>query len=919
MDQFGRPYRFNLSGLPAQFVNSRGGTAVGGVSLDKTAQVLVNLNNITGATLDPNTGQLILIGKKDTRLPPMNLDDLVVAIRSVYAGKDPGVTMVPVDPSWKDSTQRVEYFGATEGTRFGLTMFEADRYLKGLGAGKDSFTGEPVTPNVPGFKPEIDLACEYQTDVPWHRNWFVPNEVVLKQSADGKSMVFERATMRLESRFVQIRPDGTMVDVPGTSPVTDRFTRFVTEHYDEFAREKAELAELTRLAKIVGLVRWLRDNNIPVDLSWVNDYQVTKVETPKTTPGVSAEKVCFGGTFTTTSQGGVDYSTPNTYNQEDSQVHALRERAVASRPATVPLTWDLQQDGTTYTAVALNLAPGKTVGGYVTNQTDIALPTQGGLGVQFTRFYNSLDIRDSALGYGWSFIPYGLDVQKVLRPSGNKQFLVETQVRLFDAARSSVEMFEGPYKESQTGRVFYQPKCTACGYVDLTVQPDGGYILRRQDRILVSFNSQGQLSGFADENGNRVDYRYSGERLSEIGAPGGATLKLTYDSKGRLVQVTASDGRAAKYTFDSAGHLTSVTDATGYRTTYAYDSEHRLTAITDAAGRTLVEHKYDGLGRLVEQKGAQGYAVSAAYDPANRQATYTDTRGYRAVRTYDEQQRLVKETDPLGQSITYGYDKDGNLARFTDKRGNTTGYTYDQMGNLTQVTTPLKTAVQFGYDANRNLRYSIDPQMQLVLYEYDSRNNLTRVTDGLKVVRLNPDGSFSYDSSRAFSTQFEYDSYGNVKAVVGANGRRTEFGYDARGNLTSIKSAGRETRQEFDARARLTRVIDPLGRSAQFTYDDRDLMTGVTTAAGTTRYEYDAVGNLVKVTDANGNATRYVYDASGNLVQVIEATSAVTRYEYDVVGNLVAVIDANQRRTNFEYDALGRVVRETFTISGTSR
>ena len=33
------------------------------------------------------------------------------------------------------------------------------------------------------------------------------------------------------------------------------------------AAEKKELAELVQLAKIVGLVRWMKDNNIPVDLS----------------------------------------------------------------------------------------------------------------------------------------------------------------------------------------------------------------------------------------------------------------------------------------------------------------------------------------------------------------------------------------------------------------------------------------------------------------------------------------------------------------------------------------------------------------------------------------------------------------------------------------------------------------------------
>jgi YD repeat-containing protein len=98
-----------------------GGAAVGGVLLDKAAQMLVNLNDITGASFDPKTGQVILIGRQDSslNLPPMSMDDLVVAIRSVYAGVDPGVTMVPIDPTMKNIKQRVEYFGPRSASKTG--------------------------------------------------------------------------------------------------------------------------------------------------------------------------------------------------------------------------------------------------------------------------------------------------------------------------------------------------------------------------------------------------------------------------------------------------------------------------------------------------------------------------------------------------------------------------------------------------------------------------------------------------------------------------------------------------------------------------------------------------------------------------------------------------------------------------------
>ena len=210
-------------------------------------------------------------------------DPLVVAIRSIYgSAENPGVDMSPVDPTMmKDTTQNVKYYGQTQNTNFGHVMFESDRYLKSLASGIDTLTREPFSPNVPGFKSEPDLMRQMNIkQVPWHRNWFVPGEIVLAKSADGHSMVFDKATIKLESRFIEFLPDGSRPDVPGSSPVTEQFTSFMTQHYDNVAKGKNELRQLKQLAAIVGFVRWLHDNKIPVDLSWVNDYQVKEVDTP---------------------------------------------------------------------------------------------------------------------------------------------------------------------------------------------------------------------------------------------------------------------------------------------------------------------------------------------------------------------------------------------------------------------------------------------------------------------------------------------------------------------------------------------------------------------------------------------------------------------------------------------------------------
>jgi hypothetical protein len=116
----------------------------GGISLSTTAELMTNIADISGAVFDQKTGQMILYGTKDLSLPQMHLDDLAVAIRSVYGlggrpEQDPGISMDP-DPHKKKKHPQmtVTYYGETKDTRFGQVMFEADRLLKNLMLGRNN-------------------------------------------------------------------------------------------------------------------------------------------------------------------------------------------------------------------------------------------------------------------------------------------------------------------------------------------------------------------------------------------------------------------------------------------------------------------------------------------------------------------------------------------------------------------------------------------------------------------------------------------------------------------------------------------------------------------------------------------------------------------------------------------------------------
>src|SRR6266849_10655081 len=94
--------------------------------------------------------------------------------------------------------------------------------------------------------------------------------------------------------------------------------------------------------------------------------------------------------------------------------------------------------------------------------------------------------------------------------------------------------------------------------------------------------------------------------------------------------------------------------------------------------------------------------------------------------------------------------------------------------------------------------------------------------------------------------------------------RATSYGYDQRGNRTSVTDAlNNQTTFTYDLVNRLTKITYPDTSFVSFAYDSRGRRTSVTDQNGkVTSYAYDDADRLTSVTDAAtpGNVTTYGYD-----------------------------------------------------------
>ena len=127
----------------------------------------------------------------------------------------------------------------------------------------------------------------------------------------------------------------------------------------------------------------------------------------------------------------------------------------------------------------------------------------------------------------------------------------------------------------------------------------------------------------------------------------------------------------------------------------------------------------------------------------------------------------------------------------------------------------------------------------------------------------------------------------------------TTYGYDARGNLTTITDPrGKVTTQTFDVLDRMTRQLQPPSSTG-----------GTRPSIGV---GYDGLDQVRSVTDPRNLATTYAVDGLGNATGQTSPDTGITNRTFDASGNLATETDARGKTTTFSYDALNRLTRAAY-------
>lgn len=889
------------------------GGDLGGVSLNRTAELMLQLDDLSGATYDPDTGQIILYGTQDVALPAMSMDDLAVAVHSVYGGEDPGVS---IDPPLLNNHFTVRYVGETPETEFGWIMFESDRVLKILSMGKDNLTGQPVTSSVPGYKSLLQRELEAGTCTPGEtsqRFWFQPKEVKLVRSADGISMVFDAVSMEVltESKF-----EGGVVG----DPEAEAFAAHFTEHFDEFAVEWPVLKDLKRLAKVVAVIKWIRNNHLPMDLGFVDNFEVAFYDTPETTPATTV--VGDNGTCQITMTGGVSYEPPNEYLADDPidpVTDAMAEAATGQRPSEEDFLWTFQPPPqalragiaglaeATQTAVAETFDRSRKDGNLSFAEIDLAHPVAGEFALELGRYYDSFTDLAGGFGPRWHELPYALRF-----PLDKRTFTFEAgpvldlygSLWVADHAAGEEELYV-LYGIDGANNALYK----RTGAEDqLWALTDGSFVLAKVRDTEVWFTADGKLANIEDRNENVTTYGYDAAgRLSSITDPGGQMITLAWNAANRIASAAAPGGRTATYGYDTAGRLVSVTDSAGHTHTYGYDADGRLASAVDAQGNSLFATTYDDYDRAAYGTIGITADFSRFFSLDLHETATIDPYGNSMEETFDDQYRPLQYVDSLDNTVKVTYAGDFGPATVTDPYGAVSQFVYDAYGNLIVSYDATGARGDMWYDGYHRLVATRDPEMIATAFSYDANHNLTTIYYNVDLV-FDEQGNLTgwyYDANNV--AIFTYDAAGNLATATDPRSNTTTFTYDAQGRLiAAVPPSGIATSLTYDGRARLDSVSSG-GSTMDLGYDLADNLASIATAAGSLSLDHDALGNITTLIDAASHASAYEYDGDGNLIRVTDAAGQVTSYNYDLLGNLTGATLPNGTRNAYEYDELGRL------------
>ena len=358
---------------------------------------------------------------------------------------------------------------------------------------------------------------------------------------------------------------------------------------------------------------------------------------------------------------------------------------------------------------------------------------------------------------------------------------------------------------------------------------------------------------------------------------------------------------------------------------------------------------------LTAIRDAHGQGLTFGYNSSVQLTTITDTLGRATSLTYNQQGLVTQVADPFGRSATFAYDAGKNLVKITDMGGYWSELSYNADVYLTGLENARgKWSFYFepadgigngsnAYPAPGGIMWqdsrvtATDPAGNKQEYYYDGFSGYSWYVSPRDYVTYVDGSTNNYRS--AAKTKYDMTKVGQISeisSITYPGGGYVTYGYDARGNRTSIRDANYHTTTlAYNDLGQVKSITDPKGTVTQFAYADNgvdllEIKNGLGSIVQTYNsthdiltiqdrmgnppwtFAYNTSGQMTSATDPLGVVTEYLYDAGHQLSQIKRDGSVTETVTHDAVGRIASRTDATGLTLNFEYNGLNHVTKVTY-------
>ena len=453
-----------------------------------------------------------------------------------------------------------------------------------------------------------------------------------------------------------------------------------------------------------------------------------------------------------------------------------------------------------------------------------------------------------------------------------------------------------------------------------------------------AYDANGNRISSTDALNRTTTYVYDAlNRLVQTIYPDNTTNATVYDPVGRVAQSIDARGAVTGYAYDVAGRRLAVTNAFGttvaVTNTYVYDANGNQITFTDGANHSTT-NVFDALNRQVQVLYPDGTKTITAYDGDGRQVATTNQDNFGTLFGYDGAGRLTSVINSLNQATRYQYDEAGNELAQIDALNRTNTFVYDGLGRRILHTMPGSQSEGFSYDVAGNLIYHTNFSGSVITNQYDLMNRLTNAAsvNGYQVgYSYTPTGQRQQMVDGTGVTGYQYDQRDRLKYKLlnWSQGPAVAlyYQYDANGAVTNLASStvnGATNVYSYDILGRLTNVLGGGMLAASYGYDAVGNLQTMRYANGVTNlYQYDRLNRLTnevwKVTSTSVASFAYALGATGNRTNLTDNFNGTTRsyaWTYDPLYRLTNENISVLGNVGYGYDIVGNRTNRSSTISG---